>query len=276
MKKWISLFIVVSIIFVLTGCGNDEKKASSDPNKKSLIVGFSPGPYIDEFKEGIEPQLKKKGYTIEYKNFSDGVQENLALDEGSVDANVFQHRTYLTSINNKEKINNVPIVQVPTPPMGIYSKKEKSLENIKNGASVAIPSDPSNMARALGILKEAGLIEIKENDPLSVSLNDVTSNPHKLNLIPLESANAARALDDSDYVAIQGNFAVSNGLKLKNALKLENMTEPFINIVAVTDKNKDAQWAKDIVSAYKNQSFQDVIEADSKYDNYRLPDYFKK
>ncbi|WP_316232796.1 MetQ/NlpA family ABC transporter substrate-binding protein [Bradyrhizobium sp. SZCCHNPS2010] len=181
-----------------------EKQA---PEKKDLKVGFVPGPYIDEFKVGVAPELQKKGYQIRYVEFSTGLEANNAVFKSEIDANVMQHTVFLNSYNERQNTDLVGIVHVPTPPMGIYSKKH--------------------------------------------------------------------ALDDVDFAAIQGNFAIFSGLKLTNAFALEKMTMPYINVVAVKRGNAETAWAKDIAAAYKSPSFKAAILADRFYDGFSLPDYMK-
>jgi D-methionine transport system substrate-binding protein len=132
------------------------------------------------------------------------------------------------------------------------------------------------MLRALNILKEVGWITLKDKiDPLQTSVNDITSNPHHLQFVATDPAQGPRALEDVDFAAIQGNFAVSNGIKLTSALKLENMTDPFTNVVAVDSKNKDKPFVKDIIEGYHSEEFQKYIQSNPVYEGYKLPSYFK-
>jgi len=241
----------------------------------NLKVGFMPGPYRDAFAKGIAPQLEKKGYTIQYVEFSQGVQPNDAVERGQIDANIFQHTIYLEANNRSQKFDLVPIVHVPTPPMGLYSKRHKSLADVPEGATVTVPQDPVNTARALRILAAAGWVTIKPGvDPVALSERDLSANPKKLKIIPVDAAQAPRSLDDADLAAIQGNFAVASGLRLTDALKLEDMTLPYVNIVAVKRSNKDAKFAQDIVAAYRAPEFQKFFESNPIWKGYRLPDYF--
>jgi D-methionine transport system substrate-binding protein len=242
--------------------------------KGELKVGFVPGPYIDEFKVGVEPELKKKGYSVRYYEFSTGLEANNAVFKGDIDADVMQHTVFLDSYNERQKTDLVGIVHVPTPPMGLYSKKHPLGTPIKPGSTVAVPNDPVNLQRALWILRDLGLIEIRDSKPVDVTELDVIRNPGGIKIVPLEAAQAPRALDDVDFAAIQGNFAVYSGLKLTNAFALEKMTTPYINVVAVKRDNADSPWAQDIVLAYKSPTFKAAIQADRFYDGFTLPDYF--
>ncbi|MNU56303.1 D-methionine-binding lipoprotein MetQ precursor [compost metagenome] len=242
-----------------------------------LRVGFMPGPYRDAFTHGIEPQLKKLGYSIKYVEFSQGVQPNDAVERGQIDANIFQHSLYLNATNKQQGFDLVPVVHVPTPPMGLYSRRHKTLDAVPDGATVTLPADPVNAARALNILAAIGWVTLKPGvSPLSVSERDIASNPKRLKIVPLDAAQAPRSLADADLAAVQGNFAVASGLKLTEALKLEDMTLPYVNVVAVKRSNENAKFAKDIATAYQSPEFQKFFKANPVWAGYRLPDYFSQ
>ena len=251
--------------------------ADAAPQTPELRLGFVPGPYIDEFKLGVQPELEKKGYKIKYYEFSTGLEADSAVFKGDIDANVMQHSVYLKSYNDRNKTDLVGIVQVPTPPMGLYSKKHRSLTDLKKGFTVAVPNDPVNLQRALWILQRLGWIRIKENaNPIDVSELDIIENKVGLKLVLLENAQGPRALDDADFAAIQGNFAIFAKLKLSEAFILEDMSSAYVNLLAVKQTKQTAQYARDLVEAYQSENFQKAIRADHFYDGFRLPDYFKK
>jgi D-methionine transport system substrate-binding protein len=252
-----------------------EDALAQQPAKPELRVGFVPGPYIDEFKIGVEPELKKKGYKIRYVEFSTGLEANNAVFKSEIDANVMQHTIFLDSYNERQTTDLVGIVHVPTPPMGLYSKKHPLGTPIKPGSSVAVPNDPVNLQRALWVLRDLGLIEIRDSKSVDVTELDVIKNPGGIKIVPLEAAQAPRALDDVDFAAVQGNFAIFSGLKLTNAFALEKMTTPYINVLAVKKANANAEWAQDIVAGYKSLTFKTAIRADRFYDGFTLPDYMK-
>jgi D-methionine transport system substrate-binding protein len=267
-------FLILSAAILLQALTSNSSFAQ-DPQKKDLRLGFVPGPYIDEFKIGAAPELQKQGYRISYVEFSAGLEANSAVFKNEIDADVMQHTVFLESYNERQRTDLVGIVHVPTPPMGIYSKKHALGEKIGAGAKVAVPNDPVNLQRALWILRDLGLIEIRDSKPVDVTELDVIKNPGGIKIVPLEAAQAPRALDDVDFAAIQGNFAIFSGLKLTNAFALEKMTAPYVNVVAVRRGNAESQWAKDIVAAYKSPGFKAAILADRFYDGFTLPDYMK-
>jgi D-methionine transport system substrate-binding protein len=269
-KVWVLLSSVLIISILIVGEALAQQTA-----KPEIKVGFVPGPYIDEFKAGVEPELKKKGYGVRYFEFSTGLEANNAVFKGDIDADVMQHTIFLNSYNERQKTDLVGIVHVPTPPMGLYSKKHGLGSKIEPGSTVAVPNDPVNLQRALWVLRDLGLIEIRDSKPVDVTELDVIKNPGRIKIVPLESAQAPRALDDVDFAAIQGNFAIYSGLKRTNAFALEKMTTPYVNIVAVKRDNAESQWAQDIVAAYKSQGFKIAILSNQFYDGFTLPDYLK-
>ena len=247
---------------------------ADDGAKKNLLIGATAGSNYDLLQKGIVPQLQKKGYKIKLIEFNDYVQPNLALSDGSLDANFFQHRAYFEQFTTDRKLALTAIVQGPVAPMGVYSKKHKSLADIKSGAKVALPNDPSNLARALLVLQQAGLIKIKEGvNPARISELDLAANPHKLKFVALEAAQLPRVLEDTDFVVVNGNFAVSSGLKLSEAVVLEKTPDLYLNVVAVKTGNEKSQWAQDLATAYRSPEFKAVV--DSQFPGYAKPAFLK-
>jgi D-methionine transport system substrate-binding protein len=234
---------------------------AANPEKKELVFGATAGPYSDQIKLGIKPILEKKGYKVKIVEFNDYVQPNLALAQGALDANAFQHVIYLDKFQKEHKLNLSEVIKVPTAPIAIYSKKHLSLNEVKEGATVALPNDPTNQARALALLEKFGWIKLKAGfDPIRVSEKDVELNIKKIKLLPLEAAQLPRSLDDTDYSFVNGNFAIASGLKLTEALALEDTHDYYQNLVAVRADDKDKQFVKDIADAYRSKEFKDVTE----------------
>jgi D-methionine transport system substrate-binding protein len=229
--------------------------------KKELVFGATAGPYADQIKIGIKPLLEKKGYRVKVVEFNDYIQPNHALAQGALDANAFQHIVYLTKFSTENKLELSELLKVPTAPIAIYSKKHKSLAEVKEGATVALPNDPTNAARALVVLEQIGWVKLREGyDPIRASEKDVASNPKKLKLVPLEAAQLPRSLDDTDFSFVNGNFALASGLKLTEALALEKTSPTYQNLVAVRTADKDKPWVKDIAEAYRSKEFLAVTE----------------
>jgi D-methionine transport system substrate-binding protein len=230
---------------------------AKDP--KELVIGTSAGPYADQIKLGIKPILEKQGYKVKLVEFNDYIQPNFALAEGSLDANVFQHIIYLKKFSADHKLALTDLVKIPTAPIAIYSQKHKTLNDVKEGTTVALPNDPTNQARALVLLDQLGWIKLKDKvDPLRASEKDVSANIRKIKLIPLEAAQLPRSLQDTDYSFVNGNYALASGLKLKDALIREKISPNYVNLVAVRTADKDKQFARDIAAAYRSREFLDV------------------
>lgn len=263
------------VALVAAGCSTAPESTSDGAaagDKTSLTIGFNPGPYLEMFTEGIEPILEKEGYTVETKDFTDGVIVNVALSDGEIDANIMQHPVYLEAINAQEGLSNAALVQVPGPPMALFGGKKSSLDDVESGSTVAVPNQPSNQYRALTVLEAVGWVTLSDDiDPATASLADVVENPHDLQFVEMENAQQVAALSDVDYSVIQGNFVVSGGLKLTDALELEDLTDDFSVVVAVDEANLDADWAQALKAAYESDEFAEYIRSNSQYDGYNLP-----
>lgn len=242
--------------------------------KKALTLGATAGSNFDQLKLGIKPVLEKKGYTVKLVEFNDYVQPNLALAQGSLDANLFQHIIYLKKFSADKGLNLVDITKAPIAPLGLYSRKRKSLADVKEGDRITLPNDPSNLARALVFLEANKLIKVKAGlDPLKVTEKDVAENPRKLVLTPIEAAQLPRTLDDAEFALINGNFAISSGLKLTEAVVLEKTPDHYLNVVAVKADDKDKAWAKDIAAAFRSPEYRAAL--DKHFAGYARPAYLQ-
>ncbi|BBQ00333.1 hypothetical protein BSFA1_54610 [Burkholderia sp. SFA1] len=234
---------------------------AADPSKPEIRFGATAGPYSDQIRYGIKPQLEKEGYKVTIVEFSDYVQPNLALADGALDANAFQHEVYLKKFSEDHKLALSELVKVPTAPIGLYTHKHKTLADVKDGATVSLPNDVTNEARAIILLQQLGWVTLKPGvDPVKSSERDIASNPHKLKLVPLEAAQLPRSLDDVDYAFVNGNFALAAGLKLTDALLLEKIPPYYLNLVAVRTADLNKPYVTDIANAYKSATFRKVID----------------
>lgn len=275
-KPIILTWILIILAGLVAACGGGGDKAASSGQKetKEITIGATAGPYSDQVKKGIQPILEKKGYTVKVIEFNDYIQPNQALAEGSLNANVFQHVVYLEKFAKDHNLDLTSVLQVPTAPMGVYSNKHKSLDEVQAGATVTLPNDPTNQARALVMLEQFGWIKLKEGiDPTKASEKDVAQNVKNIQLKPLEAAQLPRSLADADYAFVNGNFAIASGLKLTEALKLEQLPEKYMNIVAVKTADKENQITKDLIEAYQSPEFKAVVEKD--FQGFQKPEYLK-
>jgi D-methionine transport system substrate-binding protein len=258
MKKHLGVILLGLItIFAITGCGAS-KTSTSAADKKTIIIGASAIPHA-EILEQVKPILAKEGYTLEIKVFNDYVQPNIALNDGELDANFFQHIPYLTTFNKEHKTDLVPTVKVHIEPMGLYSKKIKSIGEIKDGAQIAIPNDATNGSRALELLQKAGLIKLKKVD--LPTKNDITENKKNLKIVELDAAQLPRTLDDVDASVINANYALEAGLNpTKDALILEAKDSPYANVIAVKKGNENKPYIKALDKAINSPAIKKFIE----------------
>ena len=266
---------VLALSLAALSLGGLSLQAQAQPaTKKELVIGGTAGSNFDQLKFGIQPQLEKKGYKVKLVEFNDYVQPNLALAQGSLDANFFQHLVYLKKFATDQKLDLVELVQGPIAPMGVYSNSRKSLAEVKDGDRFTLPNDPSNLARALLLLEQNKLITLKTGiDPIRASEKDIAENPRKLKFIPIEAAQLPRTLGDAEYAIITGNFAMASGLKLTSAVVLEKPAEHYLNVVAVKRADQDAPWARDIVEAYRSKDFRAVV--DTRFQGYAKPAFLQ-
>jgi len=236
---------------------------------KEIVIGTTVGDFADMVNDAIKPQLEAKGYKVTLVEFTDYVSPNIALADGSLDVNCFQHKPYLESFSKDRGLSLTPVVQVPTGPMGLYAGKLAALDKVQAGSTVAIPNDPSNQARALLMLQELGWITLKEGiNPLKASEFDVVNNPHNLKLVLLEAAQLPRSREDVDFSVINGNFAASSGIAFSDGLYLERSYN-FINWVVVKSADAEQPFVKDVAAAYNSPEFK--AYATKRFAGYKYP-----
>ncbi|MBC7464886.1 MAG: hypothetical protein H7256_02750, partial [Bdellovibrio sp.] len=239
-----------------------------------LTIGATTGDFADMVKESLKPILEKKGYSVKLVEFTDYVTPNLALSDGQLDVNIFQHKPYLEQFAKEKHLKLTPVAQVPTAPLGLYAGKLKTLAAVKNESTIAIPNDVTNLSRALTILSDLGWIEVAKNaNPLLVSVKDISKNPKDLKIKLLEAAQLPRVLADVDYAVINGNYATTSGLKLESALAQEK-SELYVNWAVTTEKNATSKFAQDLITALNSEDFKKY--AKSKFKGYKYPSSWKK
>lgn len=265
-KALISGILVGILSLALVGCGGNSKE-----DDKTITIGVTPVPH-EEIVKHIKPKLEEEGYKVVIKEFTDYVTPNKALAEGSLDANYFQHIPYLNEQNKAENLGLTYTARVHLEPLGLYSKSIKDIKDLKDGATIAIPNDPSNEARALKLLESHGLIKVKDGE--LVTVKDITENNKNLKFKELEAAAIPRALDDVDAAVINGNYAIDAGFSVKDdALIAEDKdseaAKPYANIIAVRESDKDSQKIKDLTKALTSEDVRNFIN--EKYDGSVIP-----
>ncbi|MGB3874919.1 MAG: MetQ/NlpA family ABC transporter substrate-binding protein [Shinella zoogloeoides] len=231
---------------------------------EDIKIGVTPGEHA-QIMEKVKDVAAKKGLNIEILEFSDYVVPNQALADGDLNANSFQHQPYLDNQIADRGFDLVSVGKTITTPMGVYSKKVKSLGELAEGATVAIPNDPTNGGRALLILAKEGLIKVKPEAGLKAGPADVIENPKNIQFSELDAAQLPRSLDDVDAAVINTNYAMEAGLHPKtDAIAMEGSESPYANVIVVRRADKDAPWVKTLVEAYHDDSIKAFINDEFK------------
>jgi D-methionine transport system substrate-binding protein len=225
----------------------------------TLKVGVSAGPYADILRFAAD-LAAKEGITAQIVEFTDWTLPNEALNAGDLDLNNFQHLPYLNNQVKTRGYDIVPLAKSIIVPFGLYSKRVVKIEDIKDGATTAIPNDPSNGARGLQLLEQAGLIKLKPGVDVSATVADIAENPKHLKIQELDAAQLPRALDDLDFSVVSLNYAVNAGLDPKKALILENDQSKWNLVFAAKPKNKDNPTILKFISIYRSQPVKDFIQ----------------
>lgn len=265
-KKIIAGLLVATTAFSLAACGNsgsgDTKKSDADTSeKKEIVYGKSQGPYTELFEDAIVPILEKEGYTLKAVDLSDLQTADVALNDGDVDVNVEQHTAYMDSFNQSYNADLVAISPIPTVPAGVYSEKYDSVDEIPDGAKVAVPNDASNTARCYLMLQKIGWIKLDgKADPATVTQDDIVENPHNIEFTEMNSMTIPAAESDFDYIAITGSVVYNAGIDASTALANEDISDYLVLQVVVKEENKDADWAQAIVDAYHSDEFKQYMK----------------
>lgn len=232
--------------------------------EKPLKVGVTAGPHAQIFEQ-VKKVAERDGLKIQIIEFSDYVQPNAALAAGDLDANSYQHKPYLDQQVKDRAYKIVPVAYTVNFPIGIYSKKVKNLKDLKEGARVGIPNDPTNGGRVLLVLQEQGLIKLKSDAGLKATPLDVVENPKKIKFVEVDAAQLPRTLDDLDASAINTNYALPAGLHPgKDAIAQEGAKSPYVNLIAVREQDKNKPWVSKLVKAYQSDEVRNFVKTEFK------------
>lgn len=243
--------------------------ASLAQANEKLVIAATPIPHA-EILELVKPTLAKEGVDLDIKVFTDYVQPNVQVAEKRLDANYFQTLPYLENFNKGKGTNLVTVVGVHVEPFGGYSKKIKKIEDLKDGATVAIPNEGSNSGRALLLLQKAGVITLKDPNNALATPKDIASNPKHLKFKELESALLPRVLDQVDLDLINTNYALEAGLNpAKDALIIEDAKSPYVNFLVARPDNKDSDAIQKLAKALTSPEVKAFIE--KKYNGAVVP-----
>ena len=248
--------------FGLTACGASQEASSGDD--KVITVGATPTPHAEVLENAVAPILEEQGYDLHVTVFEDYVQPNTAVESGELDANYFQHINYLDAFNEENGTSLVNAGYVHYEPFGLYAGKSSDLENIADGAKIAVPNDTTNEARALLLLQQEGLITLADGAGVTATTKDIVDNPKNLEIVELEAAQVSHSLQDVDFGIINGNYALEAGLSVADALAVESAegvaAEQYGNIIAVADGNQDSEKIKALVAACQSDEVAKYIE----------------
>lgn len=291
MKKLASVLLAGALSFgLLAGCGTGSGTGtgtastpapadSQTPTTETtslegtvLKVGATPAPHA-EILEVVKDLLAEQGITLEIAQYNDYVQPNNAVEDGSLDANYFQHITYMNDFNEEYGTHLVSAAEVHYEPMGLYAGKTTSLDELADGALIGLPNDATNEGRALLVLQQEGLITLSEDAGITATINDIVDNPKNLQFSEMEAAQLPLRLADLDMAVINGNYAIDAGLSMDDALAVESAdgeaAQAYVNVLAVEEGREDdpaiqalaAALCSDEVKAFIDENYNGAVVA---------------
>ncbi len=274
----VALAVLTLGAFSLTGCSSnaaddtasdteateaDTTTEAAGDEDKVIKVGASVTPHA-EILEHVKQTLADEGYTLEIVEYNDYVLPNTALEDGDLDANFFQHQPYLDNFNEENNTHLVSVAAVHFEPFAIYAGKTDSLDDLQDGATVAVPNDTTNEARALLLLEAQGLIKLKDGVGLDATVLDIEENPKNLQIQEIEAAQIVRSLPDVDIACINGNYAKEGGLDVADAIAVEASdslaADTYANVIAVKEGNENTDKTKALVNAVLSDDVRQFIE----------------
>ena len=286
MKKLVSLLLTGALSFgLLAGCGGGNSGSANTPAGNSetpsgnsetpaventaslegttIKVGATPAPHAEilEVAKGI---LAEQGITLEIVEFNDYIQPNLAVESGELDANLFQHITYMNEFNVSDGTHLVSAAEIHYEPFGLYAGKTASIDELADGAQIAVPNDTTNEARALLLLQQENLITLKEGAGITATKADIADNPRNLDIVELEASQLPVRLGDVDMAVINGNYAIDAGLKVSDALAVESAdgeaAQAYVNVLAVKEGRENDPAIQALVEALKSDEVKTFMD----------------
>lgn len=251
---------ITTAALLLAGAALAPFTAAHADDKRSIKVGIMSGEDEDVWREVVK-QAAAKGLTVKTVVFNDYNQPNEALQNGEVDANAFQHQPFLS---NQIKVNHYDIVRVGDTavwPIGLYSKRVKSAADLKEGAVIGVPNDPSNEARGLVLLEQQGVIKLRAGAGIAATTADITDNPRHVQIKELDSGIIGRSVPDLDAAVVNTDWALKSGLTKADRIAQEPVKDnPYNNFIAVKKESVDAPWVKTLVASYQNDAVKKVFD----------------
>lgn len=258
MKRILIALVAILLLVSLVGC-TEKTSTKGALSTEKLVIGVTAGPH-EEIMEQVKELAAADGLVIELKVFTEYVMPNVALAEGELDINIFQHKPYLDKFKADRKLELTEVAFTVNFPMGIYSDKLKNVSELKEGDRVGLPNDPTNGARALILFENAGLIKLKEGVGVAATVGDIIENPLNLKLIELEAAQIPRQLSELAAAAINTNFAIEHGfVPTQDSIFIEPSDSPWVNVIAVRTENKDDEAIKKLLQYYHSDEIKQFI-----------------
>lgn len=281
--KLINAALLLLSAWSIAACGGDSaggKSAQGDVPAGQITtvrIGVCPGPYGIMLEKGIAPYLEKKNIKVEVIEFADGQQTNVALESRDLDANLMQHRIYLKSLLQNNRIKGlVSLITVPTLGTAVFSDKYKSLDELKSGDEVLLPVEAVVLARNLRFARDAGLITLKEQSDVSkASLDDIEDNKYGVKFVLVDQPQIARMLDSVEIGFVPGNYAIAAGLDFNDALAIEKVEEDFKNAIVVREDNINTVGQL-LREAVQSEDFRNAIEGDDYFNGFDRPAWWHK
>ena len=267
MKNLTKLGVLLALPAALTlaSCtppGEGDAAAEEEAGDRGEIsYSKSQGPYTELFEDAIIPILEEDGWTFRAEEVSELLNANIALNDGDVDLNVEQHTAYMEDFNDNYEGDLVAITSIPTVPAGLYSENHDSLDDVTEGATVALPDDAANAARCYLVLEKAGWIEIADDaDPSNITQDDITDNPYNLELTEMKSLTIPSAAPDFDFYVLTGSIVYNAGIDASTALETEDILDHLVLKAVVKEENQDTEWAQAVVDAYHSDEFKTYLD----------------
>ena len=280
MKKFLAFVLALAMVLALAACGGNSGAGNNSGNAgnggdaagsndagstggKTVTVGATPAPHA-AILEVAKKLMEADGYTLDIKEFDDYVTPNTSLEDGSLDANYFQHVTYMNDFNDERGAHLVNAAGIHYEPLGLYGGKTASLADLADGAKIAVPNDATNEARALLLLEQEGLIKLKEGVGVSATKSDAEENPHNFEFVEMEARLTPTVLQDVDMAVVNGNYAIDAGLKIADALAVESAegdaAEAYVNVIAVKEGNENDEGIQELIKCLKSDEVKSFIE----------------
>lgn len=267
MKKKLILTTALSLVLAaslaLTGCGGDNGETEADGENTVIKVGATPAPHA-EVLEVIKDDLAEEGYTLEIVEYNDYILPNRGVTEGELDANYYQHISYLENYNEENGTDLVSAGEIHYEPFALYAGKTASLDELVEGAQIAVPNDGTNEGRALKLLEAEGLITLDPEAGFLATKIDIVDNPKGIEIVEMEAAQLPRVLSTMDMAVINGNYAIDAGLSLDDAIAVEandsEAAKTYANVVVVANGNENSEKIQALVNALKSDKVKQFME----------------